>query len=284
MRLSEMKIAICNEMFENIDFDYICKYVSENGYKGIEIAPYTFAKDVRFITREDRKKIVATAAKYNLEIVAIHWLLAYPANLSISTPNMKIWRNTLEYFKALVDFANEIGSNILVLGSPNQRNIDPNWNVKESRQRAISLLKEVALYALKLNPNIIIAYEPLSPKVTNLGSTISESLSLIFEVGCMNVKLHIDANAMSSEMCGPDELIDLAGLEQITHVHLNESTLLGPGMKTDNPISGKILKKLISMGYSGWFSVETFDRSVSGENIAKESMEYIKNELEKLEN
>ena len=52
-----MKLAICNEIFKEWDFGKICDFISSLGYNGIEIAPFTFAADVRALDEEDCKKI-----------------------------------------------------------------------------------------------------------------------------------------------------------------------------------------------------------------------------------
>lgn len=277
-----MKFAICNELFQEIDFDKVCRKVKKYGYAGVEIAPYTFAKDVRHITPKQRKEIVATGRKYQLEIPAIHWLLTTPEGMSITTPNQDRYNFTFNYFKALVDFANDIHAGVLVLGSPQQRNIKEEWDRGESEERAINLLREVGYHIQDIESDVIIAFEPLSPEVTNFGASISAGLDLIERINHTHVKLHIDANAMTTEKDGPNCLIEKIPKEMIAHVHINEPNRLGPGMETDSSICGIIIQKLHEMGYSRWVSVETFDRNISGDEIAEKSMQYIENELKTL--
>ncbi|MBD3354135.1 MAG: TIM barrel protein [Candidatus Lokiarchaeota archaeon] len=272
-----MQFAICNEIFESLDFTEVCRVVHETGYKGIELAPFTFAKDVRYINSKERHEILETAQSYNLKIVALHWLLTSPEGMSISTNDPKIWQFTIEYFRALVDFANDLNVSVLVLGSPKQRNISENWEEKEARKRAIKALQEVAIYAKEINPDIIIAFEPLSPEVTNFGCCIEEGFEIISKVNQENVKLHIDAKAMATENIAPEKLIDFIGLKNIAHVHLNEPNGLGPGMENDHTICDKILLKLREINYNRWISVETFKRDRDPSLIAKESLEFMKN-------
>lgn len=53
-----MKFAICNEVFgENQtleDWKEICQFVASVGYDGVEVAPFTFAEDVREISGSQR--------------------------------------------------------------------------------------------------------------------------------------------------------------------------------------------------------------------------------------
>ena len=41
-----MRYAICNETFEGWDHGRVCRFVSELGYTGLELAPFTFAPRV----------------------------------------------------------------------------------------------------------------------------------------------------------------------------------------------------------------------------------------------
>ena len=38
-----MKFAICQELFENWDWERQCRFIAEVGYTGIEVAPFTLA-------------------------------------------------------------------------------------------------------------------------------------------------------------------------------------------------------------------------------------------------
>ena len=44
-----MKFGICNELFENWPWEKICDFVSEIGYRGIEVAPFTLAERAELI-------------------------------------------------------------------------------------------------------------------------------------------------------------------------------------------------------------------------------------------
>ena len=80
-----MKFGICNEMFKDWEWKEIVDYVAKVGYEGIEIAPFTFAEDVNEISATKRTEILSVAKQNNLEIIGLHWLLASPKGLSISS-------------------------------------------------------------------------------------------------------------------------------------------------------------------------------------------------------
>jgi sugar phosphate isomerase/epimerase len=287
-----MKFAICNEIFGTMKFRDVCKLVSEIGYKGIEIAPFTFGENVKNISKEERQSIKNDAQDFGLQIVAMHWLLKTPEWLSISTPDRRIYRESQIYFESLIEFARDLNVPALVFGSPKQRNIELNWYKNEAITRAKALLKAAGEYAQKIEPKITIAIEPLSPSVTNFGDSVDSVIQIIKDINQPNVKIHLDAIQLAGESESPDVVIDKVilalGKEYIAHVHLNETNFLGPGMMTEDKklkarlnlyhtmICDQIIKKLKYIGYKGWYSVETFDTKVTANYIAVKSFNFMK--------
>ena len=43
MKRSDMKFAICQELFVDWDWERQCRFIAEVGYTGIELAPFTLA-------------------------------------------------------------------------------------------------------------------------------------------------------------------------------------------------------------------------------------------------
>ena len=52
----EFKLAVCNELFEGADFAESCRALKKTGWHGIEIAPFTLAKDASSVTAERRRE------------------------------------------------------------------------------------------------------------------------------------------------------------------------------------------------------------------------------------
>lgn len=266
-----MKFGICNEIFKGWNFDKIVSYVSSIGYQGIEIAPFTFADSVEEISSEERKQIRKLAEESNLEIVGIHWLLASPEGLSLSSPEKPIRKKAIRYLEELINFCGGLGGKVMVFGSPQQRNIFPSstyedtWNyIKEAFLEILPLAKE---------RDVVIALEPLSKKNTNFINTAGEAMKMIAEVSHPNFKLNLDVKAMSEEKKSIPEIV-LSAKDYLFHFHANDSNLLGPGFgKTDyEPIK----EALNEIGYKNYLSVEVFDFSPGPEIIAEKSIEYLK--------
>ena len=90
-----MKVAICNELFEGWQIEEVFKYVSQLGYDGVEIAPFTLCPDVRELSHSQVKELRELAETY-VPVVGLHWLLVTPPGLQIFTNT----EETLNYMKA----------------------------------------------------------------------------------------------------------------------------------------------------------------------------------------
>lgn len=265
-----MKIAICNELFENWSLDKIFSYISKLGYKGIEIAPFTITDDVRKVGRAKRSEIRELASSYGLEVVGTHWLLVTPKGLHITHPDESIRKSTKQYLCELVRFTSEIGGRLLVFGSPNQRNLLSDVSKEEAWNYAKEVFFECSRFAE--DHGAVIAIEPLSRRITNFIDTAEEALRLIREVSHPNFKLHLDVFSMLDEGKPLPEIIR-SGKEHLVHLHINDDNGLGPGFgKVDYQ---PIIKALKDIDYQGFLSVEVFDFSPGPERIATMSIQTI---------
>jgi sugar phosphate isomerase/epimerase len=90
--------------------------------------------------------------------------------------------------------------------------------------------------------------------------------------------LHLDVKAMSSETTPVTELIRRHAA-RAGHFHANDVNLRGPGFGDVDFVP--IFKALQAAGYDRWVSVEVFDYSPDPETIAKQSVEYMKECLDR---
>lgn len=270
-----MKVGICNETFRENDKFWslkdIMEYISSLGYQGIEFAPFTLASSVEEISSNKRREISSLAKSYGLEIIGLHWLLASPSGLSISSLDKQVRRRTTDYLKSLVDFCADIGGEVLIFGSPKQRNIEKGSSYEETRKRA----KEVFINSLERakEREITICLEPLARSETNFINTAKEAVSLIKEINHPNFRLHLDVKAMSDEGRSIPDIIK-ENKNYLFHFHANDANGLGPGFgKID---FAPIIKALEEINYSRFISVEVFDTSPGPKKIAEDSLIYLR--------
>jgi sugar phosphate isomerase/epimerase len=265
------KVAICQELFGAVSFEACCEKAKAFGYDGIELAPYILASDIRDLTPAAMDGVRDTAARHGLELPAMHWLLASPPGMSITSPDRIVRGNTEGFTRALVELAARAGVHVLIFGSPKQRNIDPSWPRDEAFQRGIDFLRGMARACEARS--IVVGFEPLGPSVTNFGATVAEAIDIVDRVGNPAFQLHLDVKAMLSESVPLAEVIERAR-GRIVSFHANDANLLGPGMGDVDHVP--ILRALARAGYTGWISVETFRNDVGADEIAAKSIAYLR--------
>lgn len=266
-----MKFALCNETYGNWDFNATCDHIAKSGYDGVEIAPFTLKEDPRDITEKEAENFGNQAKSAGLEVVGVHWLLVKPSWLHLTTDDKLLQKDTIHFGQHLARICAAMGGNIMVWGSPNQRNIAPDWDRKDAVKRAAETLSKISETALELG--VTIAMEPLAKKETNFLNTAEETINLIEEVSSPACKLHLDVKAMSDES-KPISQIILESKDYIAHFHANDPNLRGPG--TGDVDYSPIVESLQSIEYDKFVSVEVFDYTPDPETIAKESIEFLK--------
>jgi sugar phosphate isomerase/epimerase len=263
-----MKFAICNETFQDWPFDRAFAFARECGYTGLEMAPFTMALDARDITPARRAEVAKQAEAADLEIIGLHWLLAKTKGYYLTTPDEAVRRTTTEYLKELARLCRDLGGNVMVLGSPLQRNILPGVTREEATKYAADVLSGAMPLFEELG--VTLAVEPLGPADGNFLNTAAEGVQLCEMVGSPSCRLHLDCKAMSSESTPIPDLLRQFRREMV-HFHANDPNLRGPGM---GDLDFKpIFEALGEIDYRGWVSVEVFDYAPGPERLAKESID-----------
>ena len=270
-----MKIAICNELFEGWALEDVFKYVSELGYEGVEIAPFTISDDVRKMESKERSEIRELTSSYGVEVVGTHWLLVTPKGLHVTHPDENVRRLTKRYLCELAKFTSDIGGRILVFGSPDQRNVLNGVSYEEAWNYAKEVFSDCSIFAEDYG--VIFAIEPLAKRLTNFINTAEEAIQLIREVSHPNFRLHLDVYSMLDEGRPLSDIIRKSK-EYLVHVHINDDNGLGPGFgKVDYQ---PIIRALKEIKYGGFLSVEVFDFSPGPKKIASISMGNLKKLLQ----
>ena len=272
-----MRFAICNELFEGWDFASVCQFVAGIGYEGLELAPFTLASQITELSPQRRSELRREAEETGLRIIGFHWLLAKTEGLHLTSPDESVRQRTADYLVELARACADLGGELLVHGSPKQRDLLPGVSRDQAFEYAADTFRR-ALPALA-DLGVRICIEPLTTAETNFINTCAEGQRLVELVGRPNFVLHLDVKAMASEDSPTPELIrrygPLAG-----HFHANDTNLRGPGMGKVDFVP--IFRALKDARYQRWVSVEVFDFSPGPERIARESFEYMQKCLQQL--
>lgn len=272
-----MKFAICQELFVDWDWERQCRFIAETGYTGIELAPFTLAPRITAVSAERRRTLRRQAEDQGLQIIGLHWLLAKTEGLHLTSEDAAVRKATAAYLVELGRACADLGGDLMVFGSPLQRNLSATTTREQGLERAVEIFR-AALPAIA-ECGVRICMEPLTPKETNFINTCADAVELIDRTGQANFVLHQDVKAMLSEAEPIPALIQrYAG--RVGHFHVNDSNLLGPGMGTTD--FQPIFQALRDVRYEGWVSVEVFDYSPGAEKIARDSIHYLREVLARL--
>ena len=266
-----MKFALCNETYGGWDFKATCDHIAMSGYQGVEIAPFTLKDDPREISEKEAEEIGKDAKSSGLEVVGLHWLLVKPSWLHLTTDDNLLRKDTIIFGKHLARICAAMGGKVMVWGSPQQRNISPDWDRNEAKKRAADVLSNISEKAQELG--VTIAMEPLAKKETNFLNSAEETIDLIKLVDSPACQLHLDVKAMSDETKSIPEIIKDSH-NYIAHFHANDPNLRGPG--TGDVKYEPIVDALRSIEYDKYISVEVFDYTPDPETIATESINFLK--------
>jgi sugar phosphate isomerase/epimerase len=266
-----MRFAICNEIFQGWKLPDVFAAAARLGYAGVEIAPFTLADSVTDIPAAERQKIRESAARNQIEVAGIHWVLVKPEGLYINHPDSALRERTAQYFCDLVDFCADVGGKVMVVGSPKQRNLLPGVSRAQGWDWATTTFRNAVRRAE--DRGVVICFEPLAPAETNFINTAAEALEFVQQLRSPCFKIILDVKAMCSES-KPIPMIIRESWPHFGHFHANDRNLKGPGFG-DVDFS-PIAAALKAVGYNGFVSVEVFKFEEGAEAIAAKSIDYLR--------
>lgn len=263
-----MKYAICNETFEGTSHRDGLELARKLGYTGVEVAPFTLGLDAREISKQTRRDYRSMVEDLGMSIIGLHWLLAKTNGFHLTTDDRSVRNQTADYFKSLIELCSDLGGNVMVLGSPLQRNFSPPMTHDQAMANAVEVIKQ--LTGQLETAKVRLAIEPLGPQEGNFLNHASQARTMIKAIDSPNVRLHLDVKAMSTEERPIDQIVR-ENADWVIHFHANDPNKLGPGMGDVD--QAPIFKALSEIGYNGWVSVEVFDYSPGVERILTQSMD-----------
>lgn len=266
-----MKYAICNETFQDWPFEKAFSYARDIGYTGIEIAPFTLAPSASEVSASQRREVRRQIVDAGLECVGLHWLLAKTEGFYLTTPDEGVRRKTSDYLKELAQLCHDLDGSIMVLGSPQQRNLLEGVSQEQGMEFAASVIRD-AMPVLE-DCGVTLALEPLGRGEGDFLNTAASGIELARRVDSPNCRLHLDVKAMSDEDKPIADIIrDSAAWT--AHFHANDPNLLGPGM--GDVEFDSIFAALKETNYKGWVSVEVFRYEPGIETICESSIHFMR--------
>lgn len=262
-----MKYAICNETFGDWPLAKALAFAHQAGYRGWEIAPFMLTDNIYEYSQHDRAAYRHEVEKAGFEITGLHWLLAKTTDCYLTSPDPAIRRTTTDYLKALAKLCHDLGGKIMVLGSPQQRNVPEGQSMESAMECAAEVIGG-AVQTLE-QCSVQIAIEPLGREEGNFLNHAADARQLQAMINSPQVQLHLDVKAMSDEPTPITQIIH-DNADAMIHFHANDPNRRGPGMGEIDFVP--IFQALKDIGYDDWVSVEVFDYSPGIEALVTESM------------
>jgi sugar phosphate isomerase/epimerase len=199
-----------------------------------------------------------------LKVAGLHWLLARTP-FRLNAPNAEERGRAAEYLLATVDFCADVGGDILVFGSPDQRDPVEGFPVDEAWASTVEVMQRCGERAEERGVTFCI--EPLgTPFVT----WVDDARRLVQEVDRAGFRMMVDCKSMGQDTrWSPADQMRSAA-PWFKHVHVNDPNLLGPGMGDLD--FRPILATLCELEYGGWVSLEAFLFPNGPEQMARQSM------------
>ncbi len=266
-----MKFGICNEIFKDWSLEDTFAFAKKAGYDAVEIAPFTIAQYVTNIPLAERGRIRDAAARAQIEISGIHWVLVQTEGMHLTSPEKATRTRTARYFVDLVDFCADIGGTRIIVGSPKQRNVPEGVSCEQAWDLAEETFRDSVKRAGERG--VVICFEPLGPGETNFINTAEEAIFFARQFNSPAMSVILDVKAMATEE-KPIPQIIRESTGQFAYFHANDPNLKGPGFGGMN--FAPIAAALHEARYDGVVSVEVFKFDEGPEVIATQSIEYLR--------
>jgi sugar phosphate isomerase/epimerase len=261
-------------VIRELPFERQCALAAKLGYRGLELAPFTLGDDAWRMPPSGRSEIRKVCADNGLEVSGLHWLLAAPAGLSITTADRAVWRKSVDVLRSSVDLCAELGGGYLVHGSPAQRRVATPDDANRAEEAWI-LAGEQAAAA-----RVAYCIEPLARPDCNFVTTLAEAADVVRRLG--NPALRIMVDTLAASVMEPEPVADAirrwmpSGL--VCHVQFNDRNKRGPGEGEDR--FAPVVKALRETRYGGWIAMEPFVYEPDGPTCAARMIGYVSGLLE----
>lgn len=269
-----MKLSLCNEVIRDLTFDRQCALAASLGYRGLEVAPFTFGDDAWRMPRSRVAEVRKACADSGIEVSGLHWLLAAPSGLSITTSDRAVWQQSVDVLRSLVALCADLGGSYVVHGSPAQRRVTTADDARRAEE-AWSVAAEAAAAS-----NIVYCLEPLARPDCNFVNTLAEAAAATQRIGNPSFKIMIDTLAAGLEEKEPvaDAIRRWMPTGLLAHVQFNDRNKRGPGQGADEFLP--VVQALRETGYADWVAMEPFVYEPDGPTCAARMIGYVAGLLE----
>lgn len=269
-----MKLSLCNEVIRELSFERQCALAAGLGYRGLEVAPFTFGDDAWRMPSSRKAEIRRACTDAGVEVSGLHWLLAAPAGLSITSKDNAVRQKSIDVLRALVELCAELGGAYLVHGSPAQRRVTASGDSRRAEE-VWEIVADAAAQA-----KVAYCLEPLARPDCNLVNTLAEAAEVARRIGNPAFQIMVDTLAAGLEEAEPvaDAIRRWMPTGLIGHIQFNDRNKRGPGQGDDR--FAPVVRALRETGYGAWVAMEPFVYEPDGPACAARMIGYVQGLLE----
>lgn len=244
-------------MFGSLPLVKALELLANEGFQGVEIAPFTLFED---FSPSDIKRGIRTLrtalSQSGLTFVGFHWLFLKPEGLRLLSEDPKERQKAWGHLKLLIEVAGALGGGVLVLGSPVQRAAGATPKDKANEYFREGLTE--AAYQAGRN-NSVILLEALPSSATDIVNTLQEVHGWVTDINQPGLSGMFDFHNTGDETQSWDTLISTF-FPVIRHVHFNsrEGSWPQADLEGQDPAYRSAFRVLKEKGYADWISLEIF--------------------------
>jgi len=265
-----MKLSISNIAWTMEHDKKMYKFLSNNGFSGLEIAPTRIFPINPYDNLKDAKNFANRLKKtYGMMISSIQSIW-YGITESIFDSN-ESRHKLIEYTKKAVNFACTLDCSNLVFGCPKNRAVPPHIVPDIYLPIAYDFFSRIGKYAA--DREVCISIEPNPPIYnTNFINTTSEAFDICKKLNNLGIKVNVDLGAIIYNSENIKILKDNISL--INHIHISEPYLV-PIKK--RAIHHELINELRNLNYDKFISIEM--NSFNNIDLVKNAILYIKEKI-----
>lgn len=250
---SMTKFGMCNEHFANRSVEDGFGALAAHGYDGVEVTPWTFTDDVTSVTDEAIADVRRAASDGGLEVIGVPRIFWAEADYHLSTDDEAIRERTRAYLVDVVDLCDRLGGDVVLFGSPNQRNVPDGMSRERAWGRAVETFRSPRLIDRLEEGDVTLCMEPLSPQYTDFVTSAEEGAAFVDAVDHPNVGLSLDGFHLAVESDPAADVLRQYGGE-LRHFHADNTA--GRGPRHGDLDYGPVVEALGDIKYDGYVSIE----------------------------
>jgi protein FrlC len=247
-----VNLSVATSVFVNYLLRDVIPIVAETGYDGIDIwggRPHIYRQDYPVEELSVFRKLLK---EHNLKPVSfMPAFFRYPH--SISSPNEKVRRDSINYMLQCTDNAVELGAETLLVIPGHSLNGQEQADAYKRMAESIATICDHSTqYDIRLG------IEPANRMVTDLVNTAADAMALINELGYGNLGVVLDTGHVNLGSESLEAAISITG-STLLQIHVNDND----GQKQQNLIPGDgtfdfagSLKTLVDCKFDGYLTVE----------------------------